>query len=393
MKQKIIPPPFNAPEKLEVSIVVPALNEELTIGEFVDWCWEGLSRSGVKGEILIVDSSSDRTGQIAEIRGARVIKTSRKGLGQAYIDAIPHINGDFVIMGDCDLTYDFRELGNFVTSYKSGSEFVMGSRFKGSIEVGAMPKLHQYFGTPLTTWILNSIYGSKFSDIHCGMRGISLAGLKKMNLTSSGWEYASEMVLKAKKLNLSIDEVPVRFYKDREGRLSHHKRSGFLSPWKAGWVNLKVMLVFSAEKFLKWPGFAFLLTGSVLTAITIIDYTFGGRMGFGSATLLVSMTAMAIGALLIQLGMIPSLLHKFSTQFEQSFSKLANYNRGMVTSGLLFVGSVASFGVFISGFTSFGLAPDSLFPAVLGAQLMLLSGITFSSTLLLELIRRNVPPE
>jgi glycosyltransferase involved in cell wall biosynthesis len=184
MKQKIIPPPFNAPEKLEVSIVVPALNEELTIGEFVDWCWEGLSRSGVKGEILIVDSSSDRTGQIAEIRGARVIKTSRKGLGQAYIDAIPHINGDFVIMGDCDLTYDFRELGNFVTSYKSGSEFVMGSRFKGSIEVGAMPKLHQYFGTPLTTWILNSIYGSKFSDIHCGMRGISLAGLKKMNLTS-----------------------------------------------------------------------------------------------------------------------------------------------------------------------------------------------------------------
>lgn len=380
-------------EKPFVSIVVPALNEEVTIGEFIDWCLEGLRRAGVDGEILIVDSSSDNTAEIAALKGARVLRTPKMGLGQAYLDAIPHIRGEFVIMGDCDLTYDFRELDDFVRSYKSGHEFVMGSRFKGKIEPGAMPKLHQYFGTPLTTWILNTIYGSSFSDIHCGMRGISLAALKKMDLTSKGWEYASEMVLKATRLNLSIDEVPVMFYKDRDGRLSHHRRSGFLSPWIAGWVNLKVMLVFSAEKFFTWPALALLVTGGTLTGVTVFDQLSGGTLGLGSASLLSSMTAVAMGVLLFQLGMMPQLLHKFSSRFERKVSKLATYNRGMVVAGLLLIGSILSFGFFISGFTRLGLAPESLFSAVLGAQFLLLSGIVFSGTLLLELLRRSRPRE
>src|ERR1700722_6867534 len=139
----------------EVSIVVPALNEEITIGEFVDWCKEGLARAGVAGEILIIDSSSDRTPEIALAHGARVLRTPKRGLGRAYIDAMPYIRGDFIIMGDCDLTYDFRELAEFVKCYQEGAEFVMGSRFKGSIEAGSMPALHQYFGTPVTTWIMN----------------------------------------------------------------------------------------------------------------------------------------------------------------------------------------------------------------------------------------------
>jgi glycosyltransferase involved in cell wall biosynthesis len=380
-------------ENLLVSIVVPALNEEGTIREFVDWCWEGLSRAGVEGEVIIVDSSSDRTAEIAVSRGARVIKTPKNGLGQAYLDAIPHIRGEFVIMGDCDLTYDFRELEDFVKSYKAGNEFVMGSRFKGTIEVGAMPKLHQYFGTPLTTWILNTIYSSSFSDIHCGMRGISLSALRRMNLTSQGWEYASEMVLKATRLNLSIDEVPVMFYRDRDGRLSHHKRSGFLSPWIAGWVNLKVMLVFSAEKFFTWPALALLVTGLSLTGVTVIDHLSGGNLGFGSATLMTSMTAVAMGVLFFQLGMMPQLLHKFSSRFERKLSELATYNRGMVVAGALFFGSLLSFAFFISGFTRLGRAPESLFSAVLGAQFLLLAGIVFSGTLLLELLRRSRPKD
>ena len=152
-----------------ISIVVPALNEKLTIGEFIDWCWEGLHAAGVSGEILIVDSSSDETPQIALKKGARVLRTPKRGLGHAYIDAVPFIRGKFIIMGDCDLTYDFRELMPFIEQYKKGMEFVMGSRFRGSIEIGAMPKLHQYFGTPLTTWILNQIYHSQYTDIHCGI--------------------------------------------------------------------------------------------------------------------------------------------------------------------------------------------------------------------------------
>ena len=144
---------------VDISIVVPALNEEITVGEFVDWCKEGLDKAGVVGQILIIDSSTDRTPEIVLAHGGEVLRTPKHGLGRAYIDAARYIRGQWVIMGDADLTYDFRELAPFVEAFRKGAEFVMGSRFRGSIERGAMPKLHRYFGTPFTTWILNRIFG------------------------------------------------------------------------------------------------------------------------------------------------------------------------------------------------------------------------------------------
>ena len=147
------------------------------------WCHEGLQRAGARGEILIVDSSTDRTPELALAGGARVLRTPKRGLGRAYIDALPYIRGRYVIMGDADCTYDFRELDVFVQRLREGYEMAMGSRWLGSIEAGSMPALHQYFGTPVTTWILNRIYGSKFTDIHCGMRGISRDALDRMGLT------------------------------------------------------------------------------------------------------------------------------------------------------------------------------------------------------------------
>src|SRR5213594_3131424 len=162
----------------ELSIVIPALNEELTVGRFVDWCREGLREANVRGEIIIVDSSSDQTAEIALSRGARVLKTPKRGLGRAYIDALPFIRGQYVLMGDADCTYDFRDIRHFIEEFRRGAEFVMGSRFKGSIEDGAMPALHRYFGTPLTTWILNVMYRTHFTDIHCGMRGVTRDGLE-----------------------------------------------------------------------------------------------------------------------------------------------------------------------------------------------------------------------
>ena len=172
----------------------PPLNEELTVGEFVDWCKQGLAQAGIAGEILIVDSSSDRTAEIALEHGARVLKTPKRGLGRAYIDALPYVRGRYVLMGDADCTYDFRRLAPFVERFHEGYEFVMGSRWKGSIEPGSMPALHRYLGTPVTTWILNRVYGSHFSDIHCGMRGITRDALARMDLHSQSWEYASEMI-------------------------------------------------------------------------------------------------------------------------------------------------------------------------------------------------------
>ena len=190
--------------QLLVSLVIPTLNEELTISEFVDSCFEGLKKAGVTGQVLIVDSSNDKTGEIAKSKGADVLYVPKRGLGRAYIDSLPHILGKYVIMGDADLTYDFREIKQFIDKMDDGYEFIIGNRYKGCIEPGAMPKLHQYFGTPVTTSILNLIYGTKCGDIHCGMRAITLDALLKINLKSQSWEYASEMVLKAAKFHLII---------------------------------------------------------------------------------------------------------------------------------------------------------------------------------------------
>ena len=221
--------------------------------------------AGIVGEILIVDSGSDRTTELALAGGARVLRTPKRGLGRAYIDALPYIRGRYVLMGDCDCTYDFRELAPFVEKFRAGAEFVMGSRFRGYIEPGSMPPLHRYLGTPVTTAILNVIFGSRFSDIHCGMRGITRRRCVRMDLRSQSWEYASEMVLKSVHMHLRTEEVPIRFLKDRDGRLSHHKRSGWFSPWQAAWINLRAMFVYGADFFLFKPGLLLLALGLLLT--------------------------------------------------------------------------------------------------------------------------------
>jgi glycosyltransferase involved in cell wall biosynthesis len=240
---RLLVPAVGAPDP-EVTILVPALDEELTIGQFIDWCHQGISGAGTSVEIVIVDSSSDRTAEIALAKGARVLKTPQRGLGRAYVDAIPHVRGRFVIMGDADCTYDFRVIKPYIDAYRAGAEFVIGSRFKGTIAPGAMPGLHRYFGTPLTTLILNLMVGSRFSDIHCGMRGLTRDALTRMDLRSQGWEYASEMVLKSVQMDLVTVEVPINFLKGPNGRLSHMKRRGWREPWRAGWMNLRAMLTY-----------------------------------------------------------------------------------------------------------------------------------------------------
>lgn len=373
----------------EVSIVVPALNEQITIAEFIDWCHEGLAKAGVAGEILIIDSSHDDTPRIALEKGARVLRTPKRGLGRAYIDAIPFIRGDFIIMGDCDLTYDFRELKPFVERYREGCDFVMGSRFAGSIEPGAMPKLHRYFGTPLTTWILNFVYHSKFSDIHCGMRGLTKAALQKIDLQSQSWEYASEMVLKASRLDVRIGEVPVLFYKDREGRMSHHKRAGFWSPWHAGWINLKVMLVYTPDSFLLKPGMILFVLGTLLCLSLVPgSYTLGG-VGFDLHWMLLGLTLSVLGYGCVQVGVLARFLHGLRRGVEQPLIKLLTYNRGMILAAIL-----AGLGVILAGRLLWSYFAHDLslvsntHAGVFGLYLIIIAFQTGALTLMLEMLRR-----
>lgn len=336
----LIPPNERPPTgEVELSIVIPALDEQLTITEFVEWCHEGLAKAGVVGEILIVDSSADRTTELALAAGARVLRVPKRGLGRAYIDALPYIRGRWVLMGDCDCTYDFRRLDVFVDGFREGHEFVMGSRWKGSIEEGAMPWLHQHLGTPVTTFILNRLYGSKFSDIHCGMRGITRDALERMDLHSQSWEYASEMVLKSVHMELRTTEVPVTFLRDKEGRLSHHKRSGWFSPWQAAWINLRAMFVYGADFFVFRPGIVLTLLGLLIVVPTSL-----GDLDIGLLTLslnwqFLGLTLLVVGMQGFFLGCIAQVLFDYTGRHSRRWLRLFPYTRtALIAFALLLVG-------------------------------------------------------
>ncbi len=382
-------PESAAVDNVELSIVVPALNEEITVGEFIEWCKEGLKRAGVVGQILIVDSSTDNTAKIVLEHGGEVLRTPKRGVGRAYIDAIPYIRGKWILMGDADLTYDFRELAPFVEEFRKGAEFVMGSRFRGSIEKGAMPKLHRYFGTPLTNWILNRIYHSKYSDIHCGIRGVTRESLEKIDITSESWEYASEMVLKAARLNLATAEVPIKFYKDREGRFSHHRRVGWRSPWIAGWENLKVMLVYAADSFLLKPGIVLMAIGLLFSLGLAAGPVRIGNIEFSLYWMLLGVTCTTLGYSSIQIGILARVMHRLRPRFVRRVQKFLSYDRGMFVSAGFMVVGLMLLGGLVYHYLKHGLRLEAIsHPAILGLLFIILGFQTFCFTLLMEMAQR-----
>jgi glycosyltransferase involved in cell wall biosynthesis len=379
----------NGPDRKKfVSIVIPALNEEITIGEFVDWCKQGLRDAGRDGEILIIDSSTDRTPEIAEAHGARVIKVPKRGLGHAYIDAMPHIRGDYVILGDCDLTYDFRELKAFIEQLDNGYEFVMGTRTKGRIEPGAMPSLHRYFGTPLTTFILNRMYGSRFSDIHCGMRAMTLAALKKLDIESTSWEYASEMVLKAAKLGLKTTEIPIKFYKDRAGRLSHMKRGGWFSPWNAGWINLKVMFLYNPDYFLMKSGLSVMLLGIITVVALLVRHSIKiGNITLSGHGMFLGVTLTVVGYSAVQMAILSRIFYDFVPPKNLIFRKIFMYNNGIIGGSVMMLGGVLLLLDFIGVYIKSGFSLPSISnPAIVGLLLFILGFQTFTFTLMFQMI-------
>jgi glycosyltransferase involved in cell wall biosynthesis len=373
----------------ELSIVIPAVNEELTISEFVSWCQQGLRLAQVRGEVLIVDSSTDRTAELALAGGARVLRTPKRGLGRAYIDAGSYIRGRYVLMGDADCTYDFRQLAPFVEKLRQGYEFAMGSRWLGTIEDGAMPALHRYVGTPVTTWMLNRLYGSRFTDIHCGMRCISRDALQRMGLASQSWEYASEMVLKSVLMELRTTEVPVTFYRDRNGRMSHHKRSGWSSPFLAAWINLRIMFVFRAQFFLLKPGLVMLILGLLLT----LPLSFGS-ISIGSYTFslywqLLGVTLAVLGLQSLFSGVLAQVFADYSGKASARWKARLRYTRTVLASLVLFLfgfGLLASLAVeyLVLGHKLPGPSSALDHLAVTGFLFVIMGFSTFCFTLLLH---------
>nr|WP_320161265.1 glycosyltransferase family 2 protein [uncultured Methanoregula sp.] len=243
---------------LDVSVILPALDEEQTIGECIKKILAVFQDHAITGEIIVSDASTDRTAEIARSMGAVVIHPVKKGYGNAYLEAFPHAHGRFIILGDADNTYDFSEIPKLIAPLKTGADFVIGSRFKGTIHPGAMTPLHRYIGNPLLTRMLNIVFQTRFSDTHSGFRAITREALDRLPIKTGGMEFASEMLVMASKEHLKIAEVPIDYYP----RITPSKLHSFAD----GWRHIRFVLLMKPLPFVAIPGLLFSLIGVLLMA-------------------------------------------------------------------------------------------------------------------------------
>lgn len=242
----------------DISVILPALNEETTIGICIGKIQQMFRSMGIRGEVIVSDSSTDATPEIAQSMGAIIVHPEHRGYGYAYLEAFRYARGRYIVIGDADNTYDFLELPLLIRKLDEGADLVIGSRFKGEILDGAMIPLHRYIGNPLLTWVLNKVFGTDFSDTHSGFRAIRADSLKRLNLQSWGMEFASEMLIKASREGLTITEVPI----------TYHPRGtpSKLSSYSDGWRHLRFILLLRPMPFLTVPGILCTLFGLVLMA-------------------------------------------------------------------------------------------------------------------------------
>jgi glycosyltransferase involved in cell wall biosynthesis len=262
------------PAAVELTVLMPCLDEARTVGTCVRKAIEACRAAGVDAEVLVADNGSrDGSPELARAAGARVIHVAEKGYGAALRAGIEAARGRFVVMGDADDSYEFEDVPRFLARLRAGDELVMGSRFRGIIHPGAMPFLHRFLGNPVLTWILNLFFGAGITDAHCGMRGFSRAAVRSLSLRSAGMEFASEMVIRAAQQKLRIGEVPTSLKPDGRGRRGH------LRTWRDGWRHLRFMLLFSPLWLFSVPGLAATALGLVLTvAVAVMRLELFGRV-------------------------------------------------------------------------------------------------------------------
>lgn len=251
---------MNDQSSLELTILMPCLNEAETLAICIDKAQAYLQKSGVRGEVLIADNgSTDGSIEIAQQHGARVVHVPIRGYGAALSHGIANARGKFVIMGDSDDSYDFSKLDPFVAKLREGNDLVMGNRFKGGIAPGAMPFLHKYLGNPVLSFIGRLFFSIPVRDFHCGLRGFNRDRILALNLHTTGMEFASEMVVRSALAKYAITEVPTTLAKDGRSRPPH------LRTWRDGWRHLRFLLLYSPRWLFFYPGLITFVIGAVLT--------------------------------------------------------------------------------------------------------------------------------
>lgn len=365
-----------------VSVVIPCLNEAENIESCVKAALGAIERMGIPGEVVVADNNSeDDSARLAQEAGARVVIERRRGYGSAYLAGFAASTGRYIVMADADLTYDFDEIPHFVEELQAGAELVMGDRMD-NIQPGAMPWLHRYIGNPILTGLLNLFFRTGISDAHCGMRALRREVLPRLDLRTTGMEFASEMVIRASKENLRIAEFPIEY----------HPRGGEskLSSFRDGWRHLRFLLVHSPNHLFIFPGAVLAGLGTLIVVLVGAGLDFFGR-AWGVHALIGGALLMIVGTQVLALGLCA---HAYGTYFmgEQDpwFDRMRA--RFRLEHGLLLGGAFVLIGLVMGGLIlatwishGFGsLADEHL--AVIAASLLIVGIQIFFSSFLLSIL-------
>jgi len=367
-------------ETLELSIVMPCLNEAETLGTCITKAQNFLWKEQIAGEVLIADNgSNDGSVAIAQQFGARVVHVDERGYGSALSQGIAAARGKYVIMGDADDSYNFSDLSLFVEQLRNGYDLVMGNRFRGGIQPGAMPLLHRYLGNPVLTWIGRLFFGSPCRDFHCGLRGFRRDSIEQLDLRTTGMEFASEMVVKASLRKLRITEVPTTLSPDGRSRPPH------LRTWRDGWRHLRFLLLYSPRWLFLYPGLLLMLAGLLVGGWLLP----GTRGVFDVHTLLYAAAAIIVGFQSVWFAVFTKIFAINQGLLPEDrrllrFFRVINLEKGLIFgAGLLVIGFLGSLYAFlIWGQRGFGaleassmmrLAIPSVTAIIVGSQIVLSS--------------------
>jgi len=370
-------PVQNAPVAVEVSIVMPCLNEVETLAACIADTREAISKGGYTAEIIVADNgSTDGSQLVARELGAKVVDVQRKGYGSALIGGIDAAQGRFVVMGDADASYDFGAIAPLIAKLREGYDLVLGNRFLGGIEPGAMPWSHRWLGNPILSTINKMFFHARVGDTHCGLRAFTKDAYQKMHLRATGMEFASEMVIKASLKGMRITEVPVVLRPDGRSRPPH------LRTWRDGWRHLRFMLVFSPRWLFLYPGLAFLVVGLGLSALL-----FAGPLRIGGVRL--DIHTMLVAGFLALLGYQLVLFAVFTKMFAiregfhpphpalQTLLRYVTLEVGLLAGALMVLGGLAALVLAVTSWQSVGfgnLNPSTTMREVIPAVVLLSLG-------------------
>jgi glycosyltransferase involved in cell wall biosynthesis len=365
-----------------VSVVIPCLNEEENIERCVRAAVKAIDAMGVLGEVLVVDNDSeDRSAELAAAAGARVIHEPRRGYGSAYLAGFAAADGAYIVMADADLTYDFNEIPRFVAELEDGAELVMGDRME-NIHPGAMPWLHRYVGNPILTGLLNVLFKTGVNDAHCGMRALRKDVLGRLDLRTTGMEFASEMVIRASKEKLRIAEFPIEY----------HPRGGEskLSSFRDGWRHLRFLLVHSPTHLFIAPGAVMAVLGTLIVGLVGGGLDLFGRT-WGIHALIGGALLMIVGTQVLALGLCA---HAYGTYFmgerDRWFDRARarfRLEHGLMLGGLFILVGIVLGVIILATWISHGfgsLSDEHL--AVIAASLLIVGIQIFFSSFLLSIL-------